>query len=106
MKKITIAVLACAALLAGCQSMQQSDSKSGQKAEAAAPKADTLGPTVQTALKSDENLKKFDIKATGGDDGKVTLTGKVDNDFQVWHSGEVAKKVSGVKSVDNKVKAE
>ena len=103
MTKIMIAVLSGAALLAGCQSMQKSDSKPAQKAEA---KADTLGPAVQTALKNDENLKQFDIKAIGGDDGKVTLTGKVNNDFQVWHSGVVAKKVDGVKSVDNKVKAD
>lgn len=90
MKKITLALMASVALLVGCQTMS---------------KPDTVAQDVQAALKKDEYVKKFDIKASN-DGGKVTLTGKVDNDFQVYQSGAVAKGVPGVKSVDNKVKAE
>ena len=90
MKKITLALMTSVALLAGCQSMQ---------------KADTVGPNVQAALKKDEYVGKFDLKASN-DDGKVTLTGKVDNSFQQYQAGAVAKKVEGVKSVDNKIKVD
>lgn len=90
MKKITIAILTCAAFLAGCQSMTTGDS---------------VGPKVEAALKKDEYVGKFNLKAKN-EDGKVTLTGKVDNEFQQYQSGVVAKKVEGVKSVDNKIKVE
>lgn len=90
MKKFTVAMLTCAALLAGCQT---------------APAGDPVASKVQAALKKDEFVGKFDLKASS-DDGKVTLTGKVDNDFQSYHAGTVAKDVEGVKSVDNKIKAE
>lgn len=88
MKKITVALLACAALLAGCQT---------------GPTTDPVVTRVESALKKDDFVGKFDIKAKH-DQGKVTLDGKVNNDFQKYHAGEVAKKVDGVKSVDNKVK--
>ncbi|MGV3742930.1 MAG: BON domain-containing protein [Burkholderiaceae bacterium] len=90
MKKITLALMASVALLVGCQT---------------APKGDPVLDNVKAALQKDQYVGKFDIKAAN-DDGKVTLTGKVDNDFQVYQSGAVAKGVQGVKSVDNKVKAE
>ena len=90
MKKITLALMASVALLVGCQT---------------APKGDPVLDNVKAALKKDEYVGKFDVKAAN-DDGKITLTGKVDNDFQVYQSGVVAKGVQGVKSVDNKVKAE
>lgn len=90
MKKITVALLACAALLAGCQS---------------APTADPVVNRVESALKKDDFVGKFDIKAAH-DNGKVTLTGKVNNDFQSYHAGSVAKGVEGVKSVDNKIKVD
>ena len=90
MKKFTVAMLACAALLAGCQT---------------APAGDPVANKVQAALKKDEFINKFDIKAANAD-GKVTLTGKVNNDFQSYHAGTVAKGVEGVKSVDNKIKTD
>lgn len=90
MKKYTLALLACAALLAGCHT---------------APAGDPVASKVQAALKKDEFVGKFDLKASNAD-GKVTLTGKVDNDFQSYHAGALAKGVDGVKSVDNKIKAE
>jgi osmotically-inducible protein OsmY len=90
LKKITLALMTAVALLAGCASMQ---------------KADTVGPNVQAALKKDEYVGKFDLKAAN-QGGKVTLTGKVDNEFQQYQAGTVAKKVEGVKEVDNKIKVE
>lgn len=90
MKKITVALLATAALLAGCQS---------------GPTTDPVASRVEAALKKDEFVNKFDIKAKH-DQGKVTLDGKVTNDFQKYHAGTIAKGVEGVKSVDNKVKVE
>lgn len=90
MKKITVALLACAALLAGCQSGLTSD---------------PVVSRVEAAMKKDEFINKFDIKAKH-DQGKVTLDGKVNNDFQKYHAGEVAKNVEGVKSVDNKIKVD
>lgn len=88
MKKITLALMTSVALLAGCQTMSGPD---------------PVAQNVQAALKKDDHTKKFDIKAAN-DGGKVTLTGDVDNDFQKYQSGVVAKEVSGVKSVDNKIK--
>lgn len=90
MKKIILALMTSVALLAGCQTM---------------PKSDSVADNVNAALKKDEYVKKFDIKATN-EDGKVTLTGKVDNEFQQYQSGVVAKGVQGVKSVDNKIKVD
>lgn len=90
MKKLTIALLACGALLAGCHT---------------APSGNSVANKVEAALKKDEFVSKFNIKAADAD-GKVTLTGKVDNDFQSYHAGTVAKGVEGVKSVDNKIKVE
>lgn len=88
MKKITLAILACGVLLTGCQTM-----------------SDPVSTSVQSALKKDEHISKFDIKADN-DGGNVTLTGKVDNDFQKYQAGVVAKSVTGVKKVDNKVKVD
>ncbi|MDQ9169347.1 BON domain-containing protein [Oxalobacteraceae bacterium R-40] len=90
MKKITLALMTSVALLAGCQTMSGPD---------------PVAKNVEAALKKDEYVKKFDIKAAN-DNGKVTLTGKVDNEFQQYQSGAVAKKVEGVKSIDNKIKVE
>ena len=90
MKKITVALLACAALLAGCQT---------------APTGDPVAKKVEAALKKDEHVGKFDIKAEHNS-GKVTLTGKVNNEFQSYHAGVVAKGVEGVKEVENKIKDE
>lgn len=90
MKKITVALMACAALLAGCQS---------------GPTTDPVASRVEAALKKDDFVGKFDIKAAH-DQGKVTLNGKVNNDFQSYHAGSIAKGVEGVKSVDNKIKVE
>ena len=86
LKKITLAILACAALLVGCESTP-----------------DPVATDVQSALKKDEYVSKFDIKAEHDNFGEVTLTGKVNNDFQKYQAEAVAKKVSGVKKVVNKV---
>jgi osmotically-inducible protein OsmY len=88
LKKITLALLACAALLTGC-----------------ATGPDPVETDVQAALKKDEYVKKFDIKAENKD-GDVTLTGNVDNDFQKYQAGVVAKDVKGVKKVENKLKVD
>jgi osmotically-inducible protein OsmY len=48
---------------------------------------------------------KLDIKAEHND-GKVTLAGKVNKEFQSYHAGTVAKNVEGVKAVENKIQDE
>jgi hypothetical protein len=90
LKKFTVAMLACAALLAGCQT---------------APAGDPIAKKVEAALKKDDFVGKFDIKAEHSD-GKVILTGKVNNEFQSYHAGTIAKSVEGVKSVENKIQDE
>ena len=86
MKKIILAILACAVLLVGCETTP-----------------DPVASSVVSALKKDEYVGKFDIKAEHDNFGEVTLTGKVNNDFQKYQAEAVAKKVSGVKKVVNKV---
>jgi osmotically-inducible protein OsmY len=85
LKKIALALVASLSLLAaGCATI------------------DPVEAGVQEALKKDENVAKFDFDVKN-EDGKVTLGGKVKNEFQQYQAGVVAKKVTGVKSVDNKV---
>lgn len=91
MKKISLAILTCAALLAGCQSV---------------PQADPVVADVQAALKKDEYLAKQEKIKVDGEEGKIVLSGLVDNEFQQYHSGVVAKGVKGVKTVENKIKVD
>ena len=87
MKKIIFAMLTCLAfLVAGCETTP-----------------DAVATGVQSALKQDQYVGKFDIKADHDAFGEVTLTGKVNNDFQKYQAEAIAKKVTGVKKVVNKI---
>ena len=61
---------------------------------------------VKTALAKDEGLKTMTSIDVDSKDGVVTLKGKVDSADLKKKAGEVAKKVSGVKSVKNELKVE
>ena len=87
--KYLLAVLAATMLMAGCESMFGPD---------------PVAQAVQADLKKDQYVGKFDIKADHQGDGTVQLTGNVNNDFQKYQAEAVAKKTSGVKKVDNKIK--
>ncbi|HKO89298.1 MAG TPA: BON domain-containing protein [Burkholderiales bacterium] len=87
MKKIIFAMLTCLAfLVAGCETTP-----------------DPVVTGVQSALKQDQYVGKFDIKAAHDAFGEVTLTGKVNNDFQKYQAETIAKKVAGVKTVKNQI---
>lgn len=88
MKKIILAALACLSLVmvTGCETTP-----------------DAVETGVTQALKKDQYVGKFDIKANHDNFGEVTLTGKVNNDFQKYQAESVTKKVSGVKTVVNKI---
>jgi hyperosmotically inducible periplasmic protein len=62
----------------------------------------TIGDKVMLKLAQDQVVKggglKIDVK-----DGAVTITGKVESDTQKSRAEKLAKKVPGVKSVDNKI---
>ena len=65
-----------------------------------------LTTKVKTALASDAGLKTMTNIDVDSKDGVVTLKGKVDSADLKKKAGEVAKKVSGVKSVKNELKVE
>ena len=65
-----------------------------------------LTTKVKTALAKDEGLKTLTNIDVDSKDGVVTLKGKVDSADLKKKAGEVAKKVSGVKSVKNELKVE
>ena len=65
-----------------------------------------LTTKVKTALASDAGLGTMTSIDVDSKDGVVTLKGKVDSADLKKKAGEVAKKVSGVKSVKNELKVE
>ena len=65
-----------------------------------------LTTKVKTALAKDEGLKTMTDIDVDSKDGVVTLKGKVDSADMKKKAGDIAKKVSGVKSVKNELKVE
>ena len=65
-----------------------------------------LTTKVKTALANDAGLKTMTSIDVDSKDGVVTLKGKVDSAELKKKAGDVAKKVSGVKSVKNELKVE
>jgi hyperosmotically inducible periplasmic protein len=65
-----------------------------------------LTTKVKTALAKDEGLKTMTSIDVDSKDGVVTLKGKVDSAQMKKKAGDIAKKVSGVKSVKNELKVE
>ena len=65
-----------------------------------------LTTKVKTALAKDEGLKTMTNIDVDSKDGVVTLKGKVDSADMKKKAGDIAKKVSGVKSVKNELKVE
>jgi hyperosmotically inducible periplasmic protein len=65
-----------------------------------------LTTKVKSALASDAGLSTMTSIDVDSKDGVVTLKGKVDSADMKKKAGDVAKKVSGVKSVKNELKVE
>jgi hyperosmotically inducible protein len=65
-----------------------------------------LTTKVKTALASDAGLSTMTSIDVDSKDGVVTLKGRVDSADMKKKAGDVAKKVSGVKSVKNELKVE
>ncbi len=65
-----------------------------------------LTTKVKSALASDAGLSTMTSINVDSKDGVVTLKGKVDSADMKKKAGDVAKKVSGVKSVKNELKVE
>jgi osmotically-inducible protein OsmY len=63
---------------------------------------DTLGDKVMLKLAQDQVVKGGGLKITVKE-GVVTISGKVESDAQKSRAEKLAKKVPGVKSVDNKI---
>lgn len=87
--KQLLAILACTAFVGGCAGMAIDSSD--------------INKQVEAALKADSEVGKFPIKSTT-DYGHVTLSGTVNNQWQQFKAGDIAKKVPGVKTVKNNVK--
>jgi hyperosmotically inducible protein len=66
----------------------------------------TLTTKVKSALASDAGLGTMTSIDVDSKDGVVTLKGKVDSADMKKKAGDIAKKVSGVKSVKNELKVE
>jgi osmotically-inducible protein OsmY len=64
---------------------------------------DAVAARVRNALQKDTTLSSSRNVQVAVDDGKVTLTGTVKNDDEKSKIETIAKQVSGVKSVSNKV---
>jgi len=65
-----------------------------------------LTTKVKSALASDAGLSTMTNIDVDSKDGVVTLKGKVDSADMKKKAGDIAKKVSGVKSVKNELKVE
>jgi len=65
--------------------------------------SDTMITTkVKASLKTDSGLKGSDISVSTNN-GQVALTGKVQDRQQADRAAELARKVDGVKDVDNRL---
>lgn len=98
-------VLAIGLGLPGCN--KQKAPESGSNAPATSEMAATVDDSVVTtkvkaALLADADVKSFDIKVETKS-GDVQLNGVVDNQTQIDHAVEVARKVEGVKNVTNQL---
>ena len=62
-----------------------------------------LTTKVHGALAADVGVRTMATINVDSDDGMVTLKGRVDSRDTIRHAGDVAKKVSGVKSVKNEL---
>lgn len=101
--------LATSALAQGDKATNKDDKMHTPTAEERAHNREAVSDSaitgkVKTALATDVGLKTVTgINVDTDNNGVVTLKGKVDNADQKKRAGEVAKKVSGVKSVKNQL---
>lgn len=79
--------------------------KNREKVSSTASNA-TLTTKVKTALASDVGMKTMTNIDVDSNNGVVTLKGRVDSADAKKKAGDIAKKVSGVKSVKNELKVE
>ena len=93
---MTVAALACATFTTGCAS-DDSHRTAGQSIDDQA-----VARRVQSALGADPAYKFTDVKVVAYQ-GKVQLSGFVDKDEQKEQAEDIAKKVPGVKEVENDI---
>ncbi|TFZ05296.1 BON domain-containing protein [Ramlibacter henchirensis] len=101
MNKILIACF-IALGLAGCAGMGSGNTTTGTRTAGQAVDDATIGTKLKAALAADPELSalKINVDTT---QGNVRLRGEVKN-MQLWRkAGDVARKVEGVKSVDNQL---
>jgi hyperosmotically inducible periplasmic protein len=113
----TVVIALCVASLAGCDALSMSQKKQADaKAVAAAPaqppvpqvqvaKADpdkALAALVKQALETEPKIHSAGIDVTAAD-GAVTLWGTAASNGERARAAQVAGKVDGVKSVENKI---
>ncbi|TAK80310.1 MAG: BON domain-containing protein [Betaproteobacteria bacterium] len=98
-KRATVLIAAAALLaLAGCASEGEKQSSAGAYIDDAA-----ITTKVKTAIFNEPSLKLFDI-GVATEDKVVHLTGSVKTRAEMAKAAEVARNVSGVRSVRNELK--
>lgn len=98
-----LSITLCVFAFAGCNRQQPENAAApGTSAVVGAADDGAVTTKVKAALMAEPDVKSFDIKVEtkGGD---VTLSGEVDNQAQIDHAVEVARKVEGVKNVTNQL---
>jgi len=101
MKTILMACMV-ALTLAGCAGMGSGNTATGTRTAGQAVDDATIGTKLKAALAADPELSalKINVDTT---QGNVRLRGEVKN-MQLWRkAGDLARKIEGVKSVDNQL---
>ncbi len=101
MKTILIA-FAVALGLAGCGTFGSGDTRTGTRTAGQAVDDATIGTKLKAAFAGDPELSamKINVDTT---QGNVRLRGEVKNMAEWRKAGDTARKVDGVKSVDNQL---
>ncbi len=104
MKKMSSLLLVCllAVGVAGCAGMGSGNTQTGTRTAGQAVDDATIGTKLKAALAADPDLSalKINVDTT---QGAVRLKGEVKN-MMLWRkAGDLARKIEGVKSVDNQL---
>ena len=100
---LVIALAGAVALVGGCDKAQDTSAPPKPKTSVGTAIDDTVvTAAVKSALLADANVKSFDLKVETRK-GEVQLSGFVESQVQIDRAIAVARGVSGVKEVDNKM---
>ena len=100
---LVIALAGAVALVGGCDKARDTSAPPAPKTSVGTEIDDTVvTAAVKSALLADANVKSFDLKVETRK-GEVQLSGFVENQVQIDRAIVVARGVSGVKEVDNKM---